>query len=169
MTPNTVPSTFHWHQLCNTDRKTFSFLSLSLSSNGFPIACFLSFLLKNKITHEKRAQQRITHCVNTDLASVPRSWFREIGDIVVRTLDERRVIIHHSILVGLLGLKTYERKELGQVAKQLDLGRNALDQRFQVGKVLQEGVRGPRGRSREWSSKWSSRNSRSQDGRNMRR
>ena len=46
MTPGIVPSTFHWHQLCNTDRKTFSFFSFSLSGNG------------NKITNEKRAKQR---------------------------------------------------------------------------------------------------------------
>ena len=74
---------------------------------------------------------------------------------MVRILDERRVIIHHSILVDLLGLITCERKELGQVAKQLVLGRSALDQCFQVGKVRQESVdgivRGRRSRNREWS------------------
>ena len=46
------------------------------------------------------------HCENTELASVLVRGFREVGDIVVRVVDERRVIIHGSILVELLGLVT---------------------------------------------------------------
>ena len=40
MTPSTVQSTFPWHRLCNTDHRTFSFLSFSLSCNGFPRHAF---------------------------------------------------------------------------------------------------------------------------------
>ena len=42
------------------------------------------------------------HCVNTELTSVLVRGFREVGDIVVLIVDERRVIIHGSILVELL-------------------------------------------------------------------
>ena len=44
--------------------------------------------------------------MNTELASVLVRGFREVGDIVVRIVDERRVIIHGSILVELFGLIT---------------------------------------------------------------
>ena len=47
-----------------------------------------------------------THCENIELASVLVRGFREVGDIVVRIVDGRRVIIHGSILVELFGLKT---------------------------------------------------------------
>ena len=66
MTPDTVPSTFHWHWRCNTDRKTFSFFCFSLSSNGFPIACFLYFLsLGNKITNAKKCKTEDSNTVWT--------------------------------------------------------------------------------------------------------
>ena len=57
MTPNTVPSTFPWHRLCNTDHKTFS-LSLCLAMVS-RLHAFFAFSLRNKITNEKRAKQRI--------------------------------------------------------------------------------------------------------------
>ena len=46
------------------------------------------------------------HCGNTELTSVLVRGFREVGDIVVRIVDERRVLIHGSIFVELLGLLT---------------------------------------------------------------
>ena len=42
MTPNSVPSTFPWHQLYNTDHKTVSFLSLSVKQSVS--RCMLSLL-----------------------------------------------------------------------------------------------------------------------------
>ena len=59
---------------------------------------------------------------------------------MVRIVDERRVIVHRSNLVELVGLLTCGRKELGQVARLLFLVRSALDLRFWVGKVRQEVV-----------------------------
>ena len=56
--------------------------------------------------------------------------FREVGEIVVRIVDERRVIIHGSDLVELLWLITCGDGELGQVAGLLVLVRSALDLRF---------------------------------------
>ena len=120
MTPDTVPSTFHWHRLCNTGRKTFSFFCFSLSSNGFPIACFLYFLSEEQNHQCKEVQNRgFKHCVNTDLSSVVVHGFREVPEIVVRIVDERRVIIDGSILVELFGLITCVERGLGQIAKQL--------------------------------------------------
>ena len=69
------------------------------------------------------------HCVNTDLASVLVRGFREVGDIVVRIVDERRVIIHGSDFVELFGLIPYGEDGLGQVAKLLVLVQSALDLR----------------------------------------
>ena len=82
------------------------------------------------------------HCGNTELCSVVVRGFREVGEMVVRIVDERRVIIHGSILVELFGLITCGGVGLGQVAKLLVLVRSALDPRFGVGKVRQEGVNG---------------------------
>ena len=87
MTPNTVLLIFLWHRFWSNDHKTFSFFYVSLSSNGFPIACFLCFL---------------SHCGNTDLAGVLVRGFREVGEIVVRIVDEHHVVIHGSDLVELL-------------------------------------------------------------------
>ena len=70
------------------------------------------------------------HYVNTELASVLVRGFREVGEIVVRIVDERRVIIHGSILVELFGLTTCVEGGLGQIAKQLVLVQGALDLRF---------------------------------------
>ena len=69
-------------------------------------------------------------CVNTELVSVLVHGFREVGDTVVRIVDERRVIIHGRVLVELLGFITCVEEGLGQVAKQLVLERSALDLRF---------------------------------------
>ena len=46
------------------------------------------------------------HCENFELAGVLVRGFREVGEIVVRIVDERRVIIHGSDLDELLGLMT---------------------------------------------------------------
>ena len=82
--------------------------------------------MKNKITNEKRANRGFKQCVNTNLASVLVRGFREVGDSVVRILDERRVIIHRSIFVEFCGSITCGGDGLGQVATQLVLGRSAL-------------------------------------------
>ena len=60
MTPNTVPSTFLWHQFCNTDHRTFSFFfSLSLClAIGLPMHAFFCLLFEEQNHHEKRAKQR---------------------------------------------------------------------------------------------------------------
>ena len=60
------------------------------------------------------------HCAKTKLTGVLDRGFGEVGGIVVRIVDERRVIVHSSILVELLGHITCRRKELGQVAKLRD-------------------------------------------------
>ena len=80
------------------------------------------------------------HRVNNELSSVLVRGFREVGEIVVWIVDERRVLIHGSILVKLLGLITCVEGGHGQIAKQLILVQSALDLRFCVGKVRQEVV-----------------------------
>ena len=80
------------------------------------------------------------HCVNTELSSVVVHGFREVPEIVVRIVDECRVIIDGSILVELFGLITCVERGLGPIAKQLVLVRSALDLRFWVGKDRQEVV-----------------------------
>ena len=50
--------------------------------------------------------------------------FRKVGEIVVRIVDERRVIIQKSDLVELLGLINCEEDGLGQVAKLRDAVRS---------------------------------------------
>ena len=95
-TPNTVPSTFLWHQFCNIDHKTFSFFHFSLSSNGFPIACFLYFQYKEQNHHENARNRGLQHFGNTDLSSVLVRGFREVGEIVVQIVDEHRVTVHRS-------------------------------------------------------------------------
>ena len=82
------------------------------------------------------------HCGNTELSTVLACGFREITDIVVRIVHERRVIIHGSDLVELFGLITCEEDRLGQAAKLLVLVLSALDPRFWVGKVRQDRVDG---------------------------
>ena len=72
----------HWSQ---------NLLSLCLSNNRFPDACFLCF------------------CV-----------FREVRDFIeVWIVNEHRVTVHRSDLVELLGLKTCVGSGLGQIAKLL--------------------------------------------------
>ena len=77
--------------------------------------------------------RRFKRCGNTELSSVLACVFRAVGEIVVRIVDERRVVIHGSILVELFGLITCGKDGLGQAAKLLVLVRSALDQHFQVG------------------------------------
>ena len=60
------------------------------------------------------------HCGNTELSSVLARGFREVGEIVVRVVDEHRVIIHGIILVKLGGLITCVCIWLGQLAKLRD-------------------------------------------------
>ena len=63
------------------------------------------------------------HCVNTELSSVLVHGFREVPEIVVRIVVERRVIIDGSILVEIFGLITFVERGLGPIAKQLVLVR----------------------------------------------
>ena len=62
------------------------------------------------------------HCVITELASVLVRGFREVGDIVVRIIDERRVIIH--------GDDNLCRGRTWPDSQTLVLERSALDLRF---------------------------------------
>ena len=78
--------------------------------------------------------RRFKQCVNTELAGVLVRGFREVGDIVVQILDERRVIIHGSILVELVGIITCGGDGPGQEAKQLVLGGMRLTCAFGSGK-----------------------------------
>ena len=79
----------------------------------------------------RNAQNRgFKHCVNTELAGVLVRGLREVGDLVVRIVDERRVIIHGSDLFELVGIITCGVRGIGQVAKLLVLVRSALDLRF---------------------------------------
>ena len=95
------------------------------------------------------------HWWNTNLSSILACVFREVSDfLVVWIVNERRVIIHGSIIVELLGLMTCVGDGLGQVAKQLVLVRCALDLRF-LGWGSSAGSRGHQSqqgrRGREWS------------------
>ena len=58
---------------------------------------------------------------NTKLSRVLVRGFREVGEIVVRIVDEHRVIIHGSDLVELLELITCVEGGLAQIAKLLVL------------------------------------------------
>ena len=64
------------------------------------------------------------HCGNTELSSVLSCDFRKVGDIVVWIANERRVIVHRSDLVELLGLITCVEGGLRQIAKLLVLVRS---------------------------------------------
>ena len=62
----------------------------------------------------------LTHCGNTEQSSVLACGFREVtGFIVVGMVDGRRVTVHRSGLVELLGLKTCGVRGISQVAKLL--------------------------------------------------
>ena len=79
----------------------------------------------------RKVQNRgFKHCANTELTCVLVHGFREVGEIVVRIVDEHRVIIHGSILVKLLGLITCVEGGIGQVANLLIFLWSALDLRF---------------------------------------
>ena len=57
MTSNAVPSTKPWHRLCNTDHRTFSFLSLSISlclATVSRLHAFFASYLKSKIKRKVR-------------------------------------------------------------------------------------------------------------------
>ena len=58
------------------------------------------------------------HCGSTELTSVLVRGSREVGEFVVRLVDEHRVIIHGSDLVELVGLITCVEGGLGQIAKK---------------------------------------------------
>ena len=121
MTPNIVPSTFLWHRLCSTGRKTFSLSFLSLSSNRFPEACFLCFLFEERNHHEKRQKQRIQtswehRTVQCSRVCLSRS---QRISLEVWIVNEHRVTVHRSDLVELLGLITCVEGGLGQIAKLL--------------------------------------------------
>ena len=108
-----------------------SLSSLSLSCNGFPFACFSLLLFwRAKLPMRNVRSRGFKHCGNNELSSVLVHGFREVGEIVVRIVDERRVTIHRSSLVKLPGLITCGEGGLGQEAKLLVLVRSALDLRF---------------------------------------
>ena len=64
------------------------------------------------------------HCGNTELSSVLVRGFREVGEIVVRIVDEHRVTVHGSDLVEPFGFITCVEGGLGQIAKLLVLVRS---------------------------------------------
>ena len=71
ITPNSVPSTLLWHRFCSTDRKTFSFLSLSLClATVFRLHPFFAFHLKSKIIVRTLRNRGFKHCGNTGLTGV---------------------------------------------------------------------------------------------------
>ena len=110
MTPNIVPLTFLSHRLCNTDHKTFSFLSLCLAI-GFPTHAFLVFFFKSKNHYEKRG---FKHCENTEHSSVLVCVFREVRYFVeVWIVNEHRFAVHRSDLVDLVGLITCVETRFG--------------------------------------------------------
>ena len=90
----------------------------------------------------------LTHCGNTEQSSVLACGFREVTSvIVVRIVDGRRVTVHRSGLVGLLGLITCGARGISQVAELLGaraevrlkralLGRGELDEDGADGNVV---------------------------------
>ena len=76
MTPHIVPSTFLRHRLCNTDHKTFSFLSFSLSlslATASRLHAFFAFYFKSKIIIKKRAIEKSVILWSGSLMSVVSS------------------------------------------------------------------------------------------------
>ena len=54
------------------------------------------------------------HSGNTELSSVLVRGFREVGEIVVRIIDEHRVIIHGSDLIDLFGAQPVFASDLAR-------------------------------------------------------
>ena len=119
MTPDTVPSTFPWHRLCNTDHRTFSFLSLCLATVSRGMLSWLSLWRAN--SPWETCETEVSNIVGTPNSPVfSRVIFGEVRDaIVVRIVDGRRVTVYRSDLVELLGLITCGVRGIGQVAKLL--------------------------------------------------
>ena len=86
-------------------KPSLSSLSLCLAT-VFRLHVFFAFCLKSKIIMRHVRNRSFKHCGNTKLSNVLVRGFREVGDVVVRIVDDRRVIIHRSILVELFGLIT---------------------------------------------------------------
>ena len=152
MTPNIVPSTFLWHRQCNTDHKTFSFLFLCLATVS-RLPAFFGFYLKSNFIMRNARNRGFKHCGDTEVSGVLVRGFREVGEIVVRIVDEHRVIIHRSDLVELFGLITCVCIWLDPVAKLRDAcAELRVSCAFRTGKY---------GITVDWGmSKWMSRNSR---------
>ena len=127
MTPSTVPSTFPGHRLCNADHRIFSFLSFSLSCNGFPRHAFLAFSLKSKITRRHVRHRCFKHCGNIEQSSA-LSWFLR-NQRRHRGPDRWWAPCHRprNDLFELFELINYVRTGLGQVAKLLGARADAFD------------------------------------------
>ena len=107
MTPITVPSTFSWHRLCNTDHRLFSFLSFSLSCKSFPKHAFFALYLKDKIVLRNVRNRDFQHCGNVEQSNALACCFREVRDAVLWIVDEYRVIVHVNDIVELVRLVTF--------------------------------------------------------------
>ena len=83
---------------------SLSSISLCLAT-GSRLHALFAFYLRSKVIL-RNVHRGFKHCENTELASVLVRGFREVGDVVVRIVDERRVIIHGSDLVEFVGLIT---------------------------------------------------------------
>ena len=118
---------------------SLSSLSLCLATVS-RLHAFFAFSLRNKITNEKRAKQRIQTLRKHRIVQCFSCDFRKVVDIVVWIVSERRVIVHRCDLVELLGLITSCWRRTWPDSQQLVLVRSTLDLRFQVGKILREVV-----------------------------
>ena len=112
MTPGTVPSTFPRHRLSNTDQRTFSFVSFSLSCNDFARHAFLSFTLKSKIT--ETGETEVSNTVGTPNSPVfEKSEMLSWSEIVVGVVSPSTEVV----LSGCCGLITCGVRGIGEVAK----------------------------------------------------
>ena len=118
---NTVPFTFLWHWFCSTDHKTFSLSSTPLCpATVSRLQAFFSSAWRVKKTWE-RCETEDSNTVGKPNCLVFSFVVSEKSEkIVVRIVDEHRVIIHGSDLVDLFGLITCVCICSGQVAKHLD-------------------------------------------------
>ena len=96
-----------------------------------------------KSSWETLRNRESKHCGNTKLSNVLIRGFREVGEIVVRIVDEHRVIIHENHLVELLGLITCDLHLIwpGSQTSRCKCGETHV-LRFQDGKIRQDHVDG---------------------------
>ena len=119
MNPKTVPSTFPWHRLCNTDHRTFSFLSLSVQQR-FPDACFLGLLpLWRANSPWETCETEVSNIEGSPYCSVLSneilekseilSWFGLLMDVVSSSTEMTLSLSLDSLICGV--------RVIGQVAK----------------------------------------------------